>query len=96
MEKNMDESTFIELAEEYLESLFDQLEAEDADAVLDMDYAEGVLTILHEPTGKQFIVNRHAVGQEIWLSSPLSGGHHLKLAQKDELTAMLKDELGAL
>ena len=87
------ESEFNALAEEYLEALFCKLEEQDADAKLEIDLQDGVLTIEVEKSGQQFIVNKHVVNHEIWLSSPISGGVHFAFADRDKLVSQLMMEL---
>lgn len=41
----------------------------------DVDLLEDVLTITL-PTGKQYLLNKHGVTHQIWLSSPFTGAHH--------------------
>ena len=41
----------------------------------DVDLLEDVLTVTL-PTGKQYLLNRHGVTRQIWLSSPFTGAHH--------------------
>lgn len=75
------ESEFHSIADSYLESLFERLEEQDTEGLLDMTQQEGVLKIIADDT-KTFIINKHAASQEIWLASPLSGGLHFKPADK--------------
>ena len=95
------ESDYHRHADAYLESLFGQLEEQDSAGALEMDLEGGVLTIA--AGGGVFIVNKHAASQEIWLSSPLSGGLHFtpegdgrdwKLKDGRRLSVVLAEELG--
>lgn len=86
----MDESRFHQCADRTLEQLVDQLETQDPTGALEVELASGVLSI-ELPTGKQFVVNKHATSRELWLSSPISGGLHFPYVDgqwklKDERT----------
>jgi iron donor protein CyaY len=53
------------------------------------------------PSGAQYVINRHAPSQQIWVSSPVSSASHFALKssgkwlnrQELELRSMLQDEL---
>lgn len=71
-----DENRFHALADATLMHFYDQLE----DAFERGDFEElelegGILTI-QTASGQTFILNKHAPSMQIWLASPLSGGHH--------------------
>lgn len=66
---------FNALADLTLNRLADSLETADEDGLLELELITGMLTI-EFPSGKQFVVNKHGPSQQIWLSSPLSGGLH--------------------
>ncbi len=97
---NWQESEFQERAEAFLEMLFEQLEEQDSDGALDIDLQEGILML--EARNKEFIVSKHSPSQQIWLSSPLSGGLHFdpadagrdwKLKDGRRLSVILSEEL---
>lgn len=71
----LSDASFALLADAMLNRLADMMEAYDEDGLLDTELADGVLTVTL-PSGKQFLVNRHKPSQQLWLSSPLSGGLH--------------------
>ncbi|MDE3038711.1 MAG: iron donor protein CyaY [Pseudomonadota bacterium] len=71
----IDENCFHRLADAALTVLFDALEKADRNGTLDVEYADGVMTI-SLPSGQQYIVNKHMASRQIWLSSPKSGGLH--------------------
>lgn len=100
----MDANAFETLAQETLERLFDALdEAVGADA--DVDFEGGILTVELED-GRQYVINKHAASQEIWLSSPVSGAVHFAYHEdtgqwvstrgSEVLMRVLSTELGAL
>lgn len=72
------ESDFHKHAENFLETLFEQLEDQDNEGVLDIDLQDGVLMI--ETSGQEFVITRHSPSQQVWLSSPLSGGLHFSMS----------------
>ncbi|MDX1974100.1 MAG: iron donor protein CyaY [Rickettsiales bacterium] len=71
----MTESEFHSLADCWLAALAQALEDADSQAALEIDYQVGIVTI-ETAAGKTFIVSKHGPSQQIWLSSPLSGGLH--------------------
>lgn len=100
----LSDTAYTLLADAMLNRLADIAEAYDEDGLLDTELADGVLTILL-PSGKQFLVNRHKPSQQIWLSSPLSGGLHFDYNEADKvwelqdgrrLDTLLKAELETL
>ncbi len=44
----------------------------------DVDLLEEVLTVTL-PTGQQYLLNKHGITRQIWLSSPFTGAHHFYL-----------------
>jgi len=71
----MNETEFHALADKTLNFLYDLLEKLDEQGMIDMEYEAGVMTIMLQ-NGKQFVVSKHAPTQQLWLSSPVSGGLH--------------------
>lgn len=74
------ESEYQQHADNYLERLFEQLEEQDAEGALEIDLQQGVLMI--EAVGQHFVISKHTPSQQIWLSSPLSGGLHFSAADE--------------
>jgi len=70
----MDATAFEDLAEKTLESLFDAIDNAIGDDA-DVDFDNGILTVELED-GRQYVINKHAPNQQIWLSSPISGAAH--------------------
>ncbi|HEY9078981.1 iron donor protein CyaY [Magnetovibrio sp.] len=70
----MDATAFEDLAEKTLESLFDAIDDAIGDDA-DVDLENGILTVELED-GRQYVINKHAPNQQIWLSSPISGAAH--------------------
>lgn len=98
------DTAFAALADISLHHLSDAIEALDEDGALDVELINGILTV-EFPSGRQFVVNKHGPSQQIWLSSPLSGGLHFsydKMAREwalpdgRRLETLLKAEIETL
>lgn len=98
------EKDFGKLAEKTLDKMADALDAFDESGDLELEYQNGILTIILN-SGKQLIINKHAPSQQIWLSSPISGGLHFsydnildkwKLPDGRVLNDILSEELKTL
>jgi iron donor protein CyaY len=87
----MQEKDFLQNCDETLENLSEALEARDKDLKLDVEYADGILTIVIEESKKTYIINRHQATQKIWYSSPFSGANYFSY---DEKTAKWLDSKG--
>ena len=70
----MDEADFLSLANATLADMMERLDAAVGD-VMDIDLQDGVLTIEIDDGG-QYVVNKQAPMQQIWVSSPISGAGH--------------------
>jgi len=70
----MDASAFNDVAEKALDDLFTAIDASVGDHV-EVDFDNGILTI-ELPDGGQYVINKNAASQELWVSSPLSGAAH--------------------
>lgn len=101
----MDEATFEKLANATLKALMADIEEAIADQIEDIDLQGSVLT-LELADGGTYVINKHAVNKEIWLSSPRSGAAHfayevasgrwLPTRGGEDLHARLSAELGAV
>lgn len=80
----MDNSEFEHLVDNELQQLADAIEDADEDGNLDVDYFDGVLNI-HTDDGKQYVINRHGVTQQIWLSSPYSGTCYYSYMEENDI-----------
>ena len=98
------DSAFILLADAALNRLADMAEVIDDDGGVDIELADGILTVTLQ-NGKQFLINRHKPSQQLWLSSPLSGGLHFDYDETEKawvledgrrLDTLLKAELEIL
>jgi iron donor protein CyaY len=101
---SLSDTAFAALSNVTLNRLADMLEAFDEDGLLEVESLSGTLTATL-PSGAQFVVNRHGPSQQMWLSSPLSGGLHFsydtdeqawKLADGRRLETLLKAEVETL
>lgn len=45
----------------------------------DVDLLGDTLTVTL-PTGQQYVINKHGVSHQIWVSSPFTGAHHFHLS----------------
>ncbi len=79
----LSETSFHALADATLNRLADSMEVLDEEGTLEVELSGGILTI-DLPTGRQFVVNKHGVSQQIWLSSPLSGGLHFSYDEQEQ------------
>jgi frataxin len=70
----MDTAEFEAFAQKTLEGIFDALDAAIGNDA-DVDFEGGILTVELED-GRQYVINKHAASQEIWVSSPISGAAH--------------------
>lgn len=73
---NPSASEFETMAEAELAHLAQRLDEQGGDD-LEVDYEGGILTIELED-GRQYVINRHAVNRQIWVSSPVSGAAHFR------------------
>jgi frataxin len=93
------ESEYHRLADAFVNDLFTLLEGHDEQGTLNAELNAGVLTI-EVPGGKTWVVSKHAVSRQLWLSSPVSGGLHFsyeagqwQLADGRPLAVILSQEL---
>ncbi len=70
----IDEAQFETLAENTLKGLMEAIEAQAGDEA-EVDLIGGVLTVVFDD-GATYVLNKHAVSRQIWLSSPQSGASH--------------------
>jgi frataxin len=97
------ETAFEQTAAASLQQLADLLDDADARGDLEAELRGGILTVA--VAGKQFIINKHGPSQQIWVSSPISGGLHFaynaeaqnwQLPDGRELFSLLTHELQTL
>jgi frataxin len=97
----INDSDFHRLADATLALLCDALEDADTDGVLDVELAQGVLTV-ELPAGKTIVLSKHGPSKQVWMSSPVSGGLHFPydeatqgwvLANGTAMDALLKQEI---
>lgn len=76
------EKNFYKLCDDTLIKLSADVEAQDKNSKLDVEYSDGILTIVVEESSKTYIINRHTASQKIWYSSPISGADYFSFDEK--------------
>lgn len=66
---------FSNLCDQKLNEIAEAIELKDKNSQLDVEYADGILTIITLDS-KTYIINRHSASQKIWYSSPISGADY--------------------
>lgn len=79
--KIMDESEFLNIAQNFLNDLAEQIEAADTNYDLNTEYSDGVLEIDTEGKGV-YVLNVHRPTQKIWYSSPFSGADYFSYQEQ--------------
>ncbi len=69
-----DTLNFHEIADDTLEDIFANLDANADENEIEVDLLNGVLSI-KLPDGSEYIINKHEPSQQIWFSSPFSGAN---------------------
>lgn len=88
----LSEAHFHAIADATLLHLFDRLEdAFERGDFEELDLNNGILTI-ETMTGKTFIVSKHAPSCQLWLASPISGGHHFSYNESEQSWALPSGE----
>src|SRR3990167_8979968 len=64
---------FHKVSSQMLEEMTDFFESTWPQA--DVDYLDETLTVTL-PKGYQYVINKHGVTRQIWVSSPFTGAHH--------------------
>lgn len=99
----MEELDFVKLANQELRYIQDALDAASYENISDIDMLGDILYI-KLTNSSEYVLNKQHKFRELWLSSPISGGHHFKyhsdikswITSKDiELRSLLVRELGA-
>jgi len=75
--------SFYKLSENFLIKLADHIENEDQDSIFDVEYSDGILTILIHKTDQEYVINRHSANQKIWYSSPVSGADYFEFNEQN-------------
>lgn len=78
----MTKKNFSALCEAALTQLSADIENLDKNSKLDVEYSDGILTIIIEETSQTYIINRHSASQKIWYSSPFSGADYFVFDEK--------------
>lgn len=85
----MNEAAFIRFVTNYLDTLLEKIETSYW-SVVECELNEGVLKVQTEAKGI-FIINRNIPRQELWLSSPFSGGAHFTYSQEQWVNTRTQD-----
>ncbi len=80
----MSESDFLQRCENTLNKLSEELEIRDKNSKLDVEYSDGILTIVLEATSKTYVINRHGASQKIWYSSPFTGADYFSFDENSQ------------
>ncbi len=86
----LDKTTFDSLADSFLETIFEAIEEQDTEMVIDADLNDGILS-LELNTGQEYVISKHAPSKQIWLSSPVSGGLHYDFNEQTESWELTRD-----
>ena len=78
----MSDVDFLEVAEEMLKNIANAIEEADSAFELDVD-ATGDSLNIEFPDGSKYLINIHGSSEEIWVSSPLTGGSHFAYDEDD-------------
>ncbi|CAK7909445.1 frataxin homolog, mitochondrial [[Candida] anglica] len=99
----LSDSQYSRIANEYLDTLGDELEALSEDfPVIDCELSQGVMTLALPPHGT-YVINKQPPNKQIWLSSPISGpkrydligGKWITLRDNSSLTELLEEEISS-
>lgn len=85
----MNEAAFVRYVTNYLDTLLEKIETSYW-SVVECELSEGVLKIQTETNGI-FIINRNIPRQELWLSSPFSGGAHFSYSGQEWLNTRTQE-----
>ena len=100
----MKESDFLKLAKQEITHIQDTLESSPLEDIYDIDMIGDILYI-KLPDSREYVINKHFIALELWLSSPISGGYHFAFDQaqgrwidskQNEIRALLSKELGVV
>jgi iron donor protein CyaY len=76
----MEEQNFLTKSELFLQNLADNIEDADTEAVLSVEFHDGILEIIDD-NDKTYVINQHSATQKIWYSSPYSGADYFSYQQ---------------
>jgi len=99
------EKDFLKLCDDALMALSCEVEDRDKNLKLDVEYSDGILTIIIEEVAQTYVITRHTASKKIWYSSPVSGADYFSFDEKsakwldskgDELSQKLFSELNKI
>ena len=100
----MNDSNYQRISEDFLNMVQESLEEADAKGLLELEEGPDSVSII-APSGKQLLLSKHRINKQLWLSSPMTGGHHFSyddatsawlLKDGRSLSVMLSEEIFAL
>ncbi|MDP3936201.1 MAG: iron donor protein CyaY [Alphaproteobacteria bacterium] len=90
----MNEASFVRFVANFLETLLEKIET-NYWSVVECELSEGVLKI-HTEKEMIFVINRNIPRQELWLSSPFSGGAHFSYSGQEWLNTRTQEPFESL
>ena len=78
----MSNADFLEIAEATLKNIANAIEEADSSFDLEVD-ATGDSLNIEFADGSKYLINIHSGSEEIWVSSPLTGGSHFAYDEND-------------
>ncbi len=97
----MNDVNFTLEADKIINTIAQVIEDNDVECKYDLDLYDGILTFTNE--NGTYVINRHSIAKEIWLSSPVSGPYHFFFREAKwqsrsgaELFQVLNQELSIL
>jgi len=56
---------FYKISEDFLIQLTENIEKQDANSIFDVEYSDGILSILIDKTKQEYVINRHNANKKI-------------------------------
>ncbi len=81
--ENFKQTEFDQKATQEIDYIANLIETQDKDFQIDVDFAGDVLHL--DTEFGEYVINKHRVMQQIWLSSPVSGPHHFSFVEGKQL-----------
>jgi iron donor protein CyaY len=95
----MEEQEYLTISAKFLENLTEKIEYADQEAVLEVEFHDGIIEI-NDSDARTFIINQHSATKKIWYSSPFSGADYFAFTRQNwlnkegvDIIKKLSDEL---
>lgn len=96
---DISQNHFDDRATKEIDNIAEEIEKQDKNCLIDVDFAGDVLHL--ETEFGEYVINKHRVMKQIWLSSPISGPYHFDLhengrwisAKNSDFRKILQNEL---